>query len=71
MTTLRKRTKKFNNSKYRFHQLQVGQSFTIDPLDKHSMLNSLNYFNKRHGADIELYVDELSSELHFTVTRIK
>lgn len=70
METTRKR-KKYNNSKYRFHLLEVGDSFTVKPVEKHSMIVSLGYFNRRYGAGIELYIDEVSNEHEFLVTRIK
>lgn len=63
--------KKHNNSKYRFHLLEVGASFVIKARDKHSMQNSLNYFNKRYGAGIEVYIDEFTAENEYTVTRVK
>ena len=71
METTKRKRKKFNNSKYRFHQLRVGDTFKVKPVDKHSMQNALNYFNKRYNAGIELYIDEISDEHEFTVTRIK
>lgn len=71
METTQRTRKKFNNSKYRFHLLNVGDTFTVKPVEKHSMQNALNYFNKRYGAGIEIYIDEMSNEHEYTVTRIK
>lgn len=68
-TTLKR--KKFNNSKYRFHLLEIGDTFKVKAAEAHSMKVSLYYFNKRHGAGIELYIDDLSDENEYTVTRVK
>ncbi len=71
METTQRKRKKYNNSKYRFQHLEVGGTFTVKPAEKHSMQNALNYFNKRYGAGIEIYIDEMSNEHEYTVTRIK
>lgn len=71
MENTQRTRKKFNNSKYRFHLLKVGDTFAVKPAEKHSMQNALNYFNKRYETGIELYIDEVSNEHEYIATRIK
>lgn len=70
METTKKR-KKFNNSKYRFHLLEVGDTFKIAPAEAHTMRCALDSFNRRHNTTIEVFVDSFSDPNQYIVERVK